>query len=951
MPGIAARMIGRRCSNAWASAISPTTVGAEHLPSFEREISELNRRHIELSAVWFPGSLNADARTILAMLKKHDIKTELWVTGGGAPTANETEQRQRVAAEVARIRPIAEAAAEQGCKVGLYNHGGWFGEPENQLAIIEQLKVSNVGMVYNLHHGHDQVDRLPALLKDMLPHLLCVNLNGMVRNGDKHGQKIVPLGQGELDLELLRVIRDSGYRGPIGILGHTQDDAEARLLDNLDGLEWLRPQLDGRPTAARPKPRTAQQVTAPVASSAAGFLAAGRAGYRTPPITVQCRATVRGKQGFNILVACDTKPSATHWEIFTMPGSGWLAAYLPGMRPDHVRTKVDVCDNRPHTVTMQYEPRRVRLYVDGALAGESPMEPGGAASTPGDLAFGRLVEGSIGCNGMLDYVHLLRGIHAPAASATAPEAGPDTLGLWQLAKASGGRAADLSPAKNDARAAASAGAHAAAFVPPAGNQLTAADRKLKVVLLDRSEADVYMAVKVDTEGQVFVGGREAVFVFEPEKTGYRPKRELLRFPDDSIIIGLEFRGNDLYILTSNALYRVPDGRTRRAGLRPERLLWGLPLDLHVSFHCLAWGPQGDLYLDHGDPLLQFGDWSRPDHWGHWTLFAGPQGTPVPYTGQGAVLRIRPDGSNPRVIAGGLRGPVGLTFDARWNLFTNDNDHESRADQYAPARLLHVTPHIDFAWPRGWMASKSPDRADLVEPMSAKLGRGVPCDLAWYDEPTLADQIGGRLLMCRWDRNSVTSYKLSPRGASFAAEESTVLSGANNARPVGIAVGRDGRLFVTALYMSGNMASPYCVSDLVMLTRADDSAEMPFTPYDLARLAEDQLWLELSTTSWERRSRAHQEIVRRGGPLLTEAVQRLESVKLGDPSFIHLPWLAAAAGTDEAIAARKSLDPAHRPRHSPASNRGPGRVRAGASFFGRISRRSRRLAAGRATCGT
>ena len=27
--------------------------------------------------------------------------------------------------------------------------------------------------------------------------------------------------------------------------------------------------------------------------------------------------------------------------------------------------------------------------------------------------------------------------------------------------------------------------------------------------------------------------------------------------------------------------------------------------------------------------------------------------------------------------------------------------------------MHYTPHADFAWPRGWMASKSPDRADLV----------------------------------------------------------------------------------------------------------------------------------------------------------------------------------------------------------------------------------------------
>ena len=90
----------------------------------------------------------------------------------------------------------------------------------------------------------------------MKPYLVALNLNGMDPGGDKVGRKILPLGQGEHDLDLLRIIRDSGYRGPIGILGHTQDDAEERLRDNLDGLDWLLPQLDGKPAGPPPKPRT-----------------------------------------------------------------------------------------------------------------------------------------------------------------------------------------------------------------------------------------------------------------------------------------------------------------------------------------------------------------------------------------------------------------------------------------------------------------------------------------------------------------------------------------------------------------------------------------------------------------------------------------------------------------------------------------------------------------------
>jgi len=126
----------------------------------------------------------------------------------------------------------------------------------NQIAIIQRLGLPNGGIVYNLHHGHAHLDRFPELLRRMLPYLHAVNLNGMVRDGDKQGKKILPLGQGDLDLGLLKTIRDSGYRGPIGILNHTPQDAEARLQDNLDGLDWLVPQLSGRQPGLKPVPRT-----------------------------------------------------------------------------------------------------------------------------------------------------------------------------------------------------------------------------------------------------------------------------------------------------------------------------------------------------------------------------------------------------------------------------------------------------------------------------------------------------------------------------------------------------------------------------------------------------------------------------------------------------------------------------------------------------------------------
>jgi len=229
---------------------------AEHVPTFDAEMEALKRHHIRLLAWWFPPTLNDEARLILDVLKRHRLTPQLWVTGGGEPTRDAQEQRSRVTAEAARIRAIAEAAGKIGCTVGLYNHGGWFGEPENQLEIIARLhnqEITNVGLIYNQHHGHGHVDRFAALMQKMKPHLLALNLIGMIPGGDKHGKQIWPLGQGDLDLKLLRIIRDSGWRGPIGILNHTDEDAEVRLQENLRGLQRLVAQLGDKNASTQPK--------------------------------------------------------------------------------------------------------------------------------------------------------------------------------------------------------------------------------------------------------------------------------------------------------------------------------------------------------------------------------------------------------------------------------------------------------------------------------------------------------------------------------------------------------------------------------------------------------------------------------------------------------------------------------------------------------------------------
>lgn len=225
----------------------------EHVPTFEEEILAVKKHGIEFTAFW---GVHDEA---FKLFEKYGLKPQIW-TVMPQPSTNLTDSAERVAAAARQLLPLVERTGKLGCKLALYNHGGWSGEPENMVAVAKLLReqhgAKHVGVVYNQHHGHPHLDRFAAALAEMKPYLHCLNLNGMTKDGDRHGKKILPIGQGDLDLQLLKIIRDSGYSGPIGILNHTGEDAEARLKDNIEGLDWLVAQLDGKPAGPRPVPRS-----------------------------------------------------------------------------------------------------------------------------------------------------------------------------------------------------------------------------------------------------------------------------------------------------------------------------------------------------------------------------------------------------------------------------------------------------------------------------------------------------------------------------------------------------------------------------------------------------------------------------------------------------------------------------------------------------------------------
>ena len=212
----------RRCAYDWRQ---------KHVPTFEQEIIEYRKHGIEYFAFW---DTHEDA---YRLFEEYDLHPQIWRMLG-SPGDGTYQEKVDGAAEA--ILQHAERTKQLGCKLGLYNHGGWQGEPKNLVAVCRKLRAlghGHVGIVYNFHHGHGHIDDWAESFAMMKPYLLCLNLNGM---NDNAQPKILGISKGTHEQAMIRVVIESDYDGPIGILDHRRElDSYDSLLENLEGVHWL----------------------------------------------------------------------------------------------------------------------------------------------------------------------------------------------------------------------------------------------------------------------------------------------------------------------------------------------------------------------------------------------------------------------------------------------------------------------------------------------------------------------------------------------------------------------------------------------------------------------------------------------------------------------------------------------------------------------------------------
>jgi type 1 glutamine amidotransferase/mono/diheme cytochrome c family protein len=154
---------------------------------------------------------------------------------------------------------------------------------------------------------------------------------------------------------------------------------------------------------------------------------------RDRPLTVECWVKLANHTSYNIILGSEIKASPFHWSLFTEPGSGAPTMYFPTRSPDHVRSNTNICDDKWHYVAATIELDRIRIFVDGKLAAESPIKFSESKFDRTGFAIGGLVEKGIGCEGLIDEVRVSQGIrdlsNVPSKALTSDDS---TIALWHF---------------------------------------------------------------------------------------------------------------------------------------------------------------------------------------------------------------------------------------------------------------------------------------------------------------------------------------------------------------------------------------------------------------------------------------------------------------------------------------------------------------------------------------
>lgn len=283
---------------------------------------------------------------------------------------------------------------------------------------------------------------------------------------------------------------------------------------------------------------------------------------------------------------------------------------------------------------------------------------------------------------------------------------------------------------------------------------------------------------------------DRIWIFEDEDHDGRADKQTLFTDGLFATMSISVRPDGVvYVATRKEIFHMRDTDGDNQADEKKRLFF-LETESkypHDALGGFAFDPLDRLYFgcgeNEGRPYRLLGPDDQPVHVG------GGEG--------GNVFRSHLDGSHFEHFSTGYWNPHASTCDAFGNLFTVDNDPDSRP----PCRLMHVVSGSDFGYRyRNGRRGTHPFSAWNGElpgtlPMTAGTGE-APSGIVAYEADLLPEEYWGTLLVGSWGDYRIDRFRLVPNGSSFTSQIDPIVKGGDLFRPVGLAIAPDGSLYFT-----------------------------------------------------------------------------------------------------------------------------------------------------------
>ena len=259
--------------------------------------------------------------------------------------------------------------------------------------------------------------------------------------------------------------------------------------------------------------------------------------------------------------------------------------------------------------------------------------------------------------------------------------------------------------------------------------------------------------------------------------------------------GLAVRDGHLWVAETGRVLRFRYDVTTRRATEPVVVIPDLPAGAHHWTRSIAFGPDGRLYVAIGSScdICREADRRRA-----------------------AIVSYAADGSNERLVARGLRNPVGLAFHPTTGaLWTTVNERDWRKGGAPPDFLAQVRESANYGWPdcyaQGGAFAPDPefrgasDCRDLTLPSVELAPHAAPLGLAFYTGTQFPAAYRGSLFVALHGSRpelAPAGYKivriLSPAGRRPRVEDFATWRAGDRVwgRPVDVLVGRDGALYAS-----------------------------------------------------------------------------------------------------------------------------------------------------------